>query len=327
MHRVAGVTVTTLAGGANPGTSNGTGTAAKFSNPVNILLDETGELVIADYDSDRLRISTATGTVTTLTNQGDFKHPFGLIWSGDGKLFAQTDYNETGQSAGPAAGVIWQINLSTGAATAKAVGAGRPRGMTTLSNGQIMVSDIERHDIRILNPTSGELTSVAGASGCRGFADGSGGQAKFDAPYGMVTLSNGDVLVADLMNHRIRKVTADGKVSTYAGDGTPGLIDGARENARFDQPKDLALDAAGNVYVSDTGNHVIRVIRASGEVETVAGSGASGFDDGDGDEASFYGQEGIDVTPNGKVLYVADGTGGEIEPVPPYHRVRKVSMP
>ncbi len=324
VKQIDGVTVTTLAGTNQSGEADGMGPAASFSNPVNVLLDPTGELVVADYDSGRLRITTSNGAVSTLVNQASFQHPFGLIWTMDGTLIAQTDYNELGESAGPEAGVIWEIDVDAGTATPRATNAGRPRGMATLPSGKIMVADIERHDIRLFDPASGELTPLAGQPGCSGFADGNGAEAQFDRPYGMVVLPDGDVLVADLNNNRIRKITEAGEVSTYAGDGYPDMIDGDLADARFNQPKDLAIDENGNVFVSDTGNHRIRRITPNGKVETVAGDGTAGYDDGDGGAAMFFGQEGIAVTGNGKVVYVADGSGGEVEP---YHRVRKITLP
>lgn len=324
---LSGVTVTTLAGSGSAGTTDGNATTAKFSNPVNLLIDADGAIVVADYDTDRLRMVTPAGAVTTLTNQNVFRHPFGLIWSAQGKLFAQTDYDVNGAATGPQAGAIWEINTQTGAATARAPEAGRPRGMVALPGGEIAVSDTERHDIRLFNPGTGELAPLAGQAGCQGFSNGAAGAAKFDRPYGMVALGNGDILVADMMNHRIRRVTMAGEVSDFAGDGVPDMVDGDAGSARFNMPKDLAIDAAGNVYVSDTGNHRIRRIRANGTVETIAGDGTAGHADGNGNKARFYGQEGIDVTPNGKLIYVADGTSGEIEPVPPYHRIRKIALP
>ena len=89
-------------------------------------------------------------------------------------------------------------------------------------------------------------------------------------------------------------------------------------------PQDLAIDSQGNVFVSDSGNHRIRRISMNGKVETVAGDGTAGFKDGDGIKSRFFGQEGIDVTADGKTLYVADGTGGEPQP---YNRVRKITLP
>lgn len=323
VEQIADVRVTTIAGTAVAGVADGTGDEAGLSNPVNVLLTEDNEVIVADYDSGRLRLSTAAGAVTTLTTQAKFQRPFGMVWSGDGRLFVQTDYNEDGVTGGPGAGVIWEVDTASGEATPAATETGRPRGMATLPNGKIAVADIERHDIRIFDPQTGELTPLAGKAGCNGFNDGTGAEAQFDRPYGMVVNDDGDLLVADLNNHRIRKVTLDGTVSTVLGDGYPDMVDGDLASARLNMPKDLAIDSSGAVFVSDTGNHRIRRIKG-GVIETVAGDGKAGFADGDGDAARFFGQEGLDVTADGKTIYVADGSGGEVEP---YHRLRKITLP
>jgi DNA-binding beta-propeller fold protein YncE len=110
----------------------------------------------------------------------------------------------------------------------------------------------------------------------------------------------------------------------FVGGGGDGTVDGAVAAARFSQPKALAVDAAGNVYVSDTGAHRIRRVAPDGTVTTVAGSGVAGYADGQGAQAMFWGQEGIAVTSDGHTLYVADGTGGEEGT--PYNRIRKITI-
>lgn len=323
VHVVAGVTVSTLAGSSVAGSSNGLGAAAHFDNPVNLVLDNSGHLVIAEYDGGRLRVSTTAGDVTTLTNQSSFARPFGLVVTATGKLLVQTDWNELGQNTGPLGGVIWSV-AANGAATALVTQAGRPRGMLALADGRVVLADISRHDLRILDPVQKTMTPLAGLAECPSFADGTGASARFSRPYGMVLTSAGTILVVDQGNHRIREVTLAGEVTTFAGNGVPDMIDGDLAAARFDTPQDLAIDAAGNVYVTDWGNHRIRRIAANGAVETLAGDGTAGFQDGAGAQARFFGQEGIAVKADGTALYVADGSGGEIEP---YHRIRRIALP
>ena len=102
------------------------------------------------------------------------------------------------------------------------------------------------------------------------------------------------------------------------------MVDGPCTSAAFNAPRAVAADSAGNVYVSDIGNHVIRRISAACTVETAAGDGTAGFNDGVGTDAEFYGQEGIAVTPDGATVYVADGNGGDGSA---YHRVRALTIP
>ena len=320
---VLGVVVSTLAGSATEGSTDDVGALASFYNPVNVALDPAGDLYVSDFDNGRIRKVTSTGVVTTLTNQANFIRPFGIVFGAGANLYVQTDKDPLGQG-GPLAGTFWGIAIPGGLATPIAADIGLPRGLGALPSGEIVLSDGYHHRIRKIDPTTGVITEIAGMDGCPGFADASGTAARFHRPYGVVVTSGGDILVADQHNHRIRQVTLAGDVTTFAGDGVAGMVDGPIGGARFDEPQDLAIDAAGNLYVSDNGNHRIRRISA-GIVETLAGDGTAGFQDGDGEQARFYGQEGLDVTPDGKTVYVADGTNGE--PLLPYHRIRKIAVP
>jgi sugar lactone lactonase YvrE len=183
--------------------------------------------------------------------------------------------------------------------------------------------------IYLMDPGTAAITPLAGANDTAGFQNGTGAAALFNRPYGVSLMPNGDIVMADQNNNRIRRITQAGVVTTYAGDGTPAYRDGPRQQARFDGPQDVAADAAGNVYVTDCNNQLIRRISAAGVVTTVAGVfNVAGFRNGNGPQALFYGQEGIALSANGKVVYVADGTKGEDDPtIPPYHRVRKIVLP
>ncbi|NUO47293.1 MAG: hypothetical protein HOV80_00395 [Polyangiaceae bacterium] len=323
VNQIDGVSVSTIAGSDVAGNSDAPPTT--FSNPANVVLGPQAKLFVADFDNGRVRTIDTSGNVATLTDQTGFARPFGLVGSQDGKLIVQTDFNEQGGNGGTSGGVLWLVDPGTGVAAVLASGVGRPRGLARLPNGMIAMSDVERHDIRLFDPGTSAITDLAGKAGESGLEDGSGGAARFDRPYGMVVSTDGDILVADQNNHVIRRVTTSGEVSTFSGiPGAKGMVDGGRDKARFNKPQDLAIDGAGNVYVSDVGNHRIRRISPSGEVETVAGDGTAGFKDGSGGESRFFGQEGIDVEADGSVLYVADGTNGEVEP---YHRIRAVALP
>ena len=238
------------------------------------------------------------------------------------EIYVGTDYDEKGVNAGPAGGVLWRLNGGDEPPTALALKAGRPRGLVAMDGAVLAVTDVEGHDLRSFDIESQTFSDYSGKRGCPGFADGTLEQARFNRPYGLVRLPNGDLIIADQLNHRLRRVSSTGDVTTFAGDGAAGLIDGPVAKSRFNMPQALALDSAGNLYVSDVGNHRIRRISALGVVETVAGDGSAGFKNGDGKTAKFSGQEGIAV--NDGVIYLADGTSGEVAP---FHRVRKITLP
>lgn len=319
VHVVPNVTVETVAGSAVAGSADGTGATAQFDNPVGVAVESTGALLVTEYDSGRLRRIAPDGTTSTLAT--GFVQPFGLLATPDA-IYVQTDRDQYGNK-GPTTGTIWRVSPAGGVPEIVLPNLGWPRGLARLFDGRIAISDRDRVTVSIFNPGDGSMTPLAGA-GIDGFFDGKGAVARFDDPYGVSVLPDGSIVLADRENHCIRRVTMDGLVTVFAGDGKPGMRDHTDKlQARFDSPIDVVVDASGNVYVSDTGNHRIRRITAAGVVETIAGDGTAGFADGAGVAARFYGQEQLDITPDGKTLYLADGTNGETTK-PPYNRVRRI---
>jgi len=318
------VTVSTLAGGATAGTTDGPSGTGQLSNPVSVVIEPAGTLAVSDFDNDRLRrVVAADGTLSTVTGQSNFTRPFGLVVAG-GRLYAQTDNSPSGMH-GPTSGTIWLIDGASGMATAVGPDLGRPRGLAALSDGRLALADYQNQRVRVFDPAGGAAADLAGMQGCPGSATGTGSAARFVQPLAVAVLAGDRIIVADRGAHVLREVSPDGVVIAFAGDGGAGTIDGPRAGARFSAPAALAADAAGDVFVSDTGAHRIRRIAADGTVTTVAGDGAGGFMNGPGNAAEFYGQEGIAVTPDGATIYVADGTAGDDSPGP-YHRIRKITI-
>ena len=130
------------------------------------------------------------------------------------------------------------------------------------------------------------MVSTLAGSGTSGYADGTGTSAQFNSPIGVAVDGAGNVYVADRYNHRIRKITTSGVVSTLAG-STSWLYRWYRDIGSVLLSYGVAVDGAGNVYVADESNHRIRKITASGVVSTLAGSGTSGYTDGTGTSAKF----------------------------------------
>jgi sugar lactone lactonase YvrE len=317
------VVVDTLAGNAAFGSMDGAAAVATFSNPVSVIVEPVGTLIVCDFDSDRIRRVDMLGTVSTVTSTAPgFLRPFGLGYGADGSLYVDTDYNPSGVK-NKTSGTIWRLDPATGAVTVVATNLGRPRGFAGLPDGRLMLADYQNARVRLLDPMTGAVSDLAGDPACPGMADGQGTAARFDAPYSIAPLPDGSCVVADYENHRLRRVTLTGQVTTYAGDGGSGTVDGPRLAARFVEPKSIVADAAGNIYVADADAHTIRRVGNDGTVTTVAGDGIAGFKDGPGSQAEFYGEEGITISADGRTLFVADGNGGEADP---YNRIRRITL-
>ncbi|MGV3616962.1 MAG: SMP-30/gluconolactonase/LRE family protein [Fimbriimonas sp.] len=307
---------TVVAGGPTAGADDGSIVTATFRNPVNVAADSDGTVYVCDFDNDVVR-AISDGQVRTLVDQANFTRPFGITLGEDGTLYVQTDANDDG-ARDASTGTVWRVDKRTGVATVVARNLGRPRGILGLPDGRIAMANLTRSTIEILNPGTGAVTPLAGQADTPGFAEGTGAAAQFDRPYGMALDGDGSLLVADQNNHRIRRVTLAGVVTTFAGTGTPGGTNGAVGAATFNGPQDVDRAPNGRIYVADTTGHLIRMIR-NGQVTTFAGDGTAGFADGSGQGARFFGLEGMAIAPNGRNLYVADGSGGTEDP---YHRVR-----
>ena len=159
------------------------------------------------------------------------------------------------------------------------------------------------------------VTPLAG-DGRIGARDGAASQAQFADPYGLAWDPHGTLYVSDGGdNDRIRVLHADGSVATLAG-GVEGFQDGQGAAARFNTPSGLALDALGNLYVADTGNHAIRKVTPAGVVTTLAGTGRPGYGDGPGAQAQFDGPMGLAIDAAGRVI-VADAYNDRIRAIAP----------
>lgn len=176
---------------------------------------------------------------------------------------------------------------------------------STTSPSKLYVSNTDKNVVQTLTLSTSAVATVAGKDGVAGIEDGTGGAARFYAPFG-IALGGSDLYVADTFSHTIRKLTSAGVVSTLAGSaGNSGANDGTGSSARFMTPKSLSSDGT-SVYVTDSGNHTIRKITLStGATTTVAGyAGTLGSSDGSGSAARFNAPFGI--TQAGTNLYVTD---------------------
>ena len=168
------------------------------------------------------------------------------------------------------------------------------------------------------------ISTIAG-DGRTGLLDGAAGEARFADPYGLAFADSGTLYVADGGdNNRIRRLSSEGQVDTLAGGAAEGLRDGRGAAAAFHTPSGLALDAAGNLYVADTGNHAIRKVTPDGSVTTLAGNGTPGFRDGPAAQALFNGPLAVAVDGQGQG-WVADSYNDRVRVIGSDGQVRTVA--
>ncbi|MCX5740938.1 MAG: hypothetical protein NT062_00400 [Proteobacteria bacterium] len=310
----------TLTGSEEAAYLDGVRGRARLNNPVNVLVH--GDVIyVADFDNGKIRQVTADGTTTTLVAQPDFLRPFAMTFGGDGRLYATTD-KATDGTLSDMSGTVWRIEVASGTATVVAARIGRPRGLAWFE-GKLAVSDFTHHVVQLVDPNTGAVTPYAGTWNAAGMVDATGAAARFTQPYGLA-VDGERLLVADFGNHRVRAIAHSGVVTTFAGAGTMGFAEGGTTTAQFHNPQGLAIDQAGDLFVTDTGNFRVRRVRDE-NVDTVAGNGAGGYVDHDNNlAAAFFGLEGLSVSADGTMLYVADGNRGEDRP---FNRVRAVKLP
>ncbi|MFZ6647750.1 hypothetical protein ACO0LO_18650 [Undibacterium sp. TJN25] len=178
-------------------------------------------------------------------------------------------------------------------------------------SGNVYISDDYSYVIRKLS-ASGQLSVLAGA-GFPGYADGNGSAAKFNGAGSMVTDSSGNLYVTDLYNHAIRKIGPDGTVTTLAGNGKAGDMDGKGTEAQFNLPQGLAIDATGNLFVSEPQSGLIRKVTPDGIVSTFAGGPQCCYANGNGNLLSLNALT-IDSSGN---LYGVDTTNDLVIKITP----------
>lgn len=311
------LTVSTLAGGSEPGLVDGTGAMARFNYPCGMVADAAGNLYVADQSNHSIRKITTTGEVSTFAGTGVagfadgdrtqamFNHPYGLAIDSKGSLYVGDVDNHAIRIISPEGVVRTLAGGRKGYSDRDGDLAmfNHPYGVAVDANGNVYVADSYNNTIRKVTP-EGSASTFAG-NGNDGFVDGPALNAEFYVPIGIVMDSGGNIYVGDEGNSSIRKITADGVVTTLAGNGQFSFADGVGRAAIFNAPGALAIDAEGNIFVADYLNNCIRKVSPSGEVRTIAGSLEKGFADGDPDEAKFYYPFGIAVDTTG-TIYVGD---------------------
>jgi sugar lactone lactonase YvrE len=332
--------VTTLIGwNKSPGTIDGQGNAARFTLPADLALRQ-GTMYAAQQDyltqpaqpdwNATVRAVSAGGFTRSLRQPSrEFFSLTELNWRAAGVAVDTGGTVYVTRSCGivksdvaagwlPVAGSqirMWGVQTYVGIypSTCGLVDASgsdarfsSPHGIAVDATGTLYVADTGNYVVRKIT-TDGTVTTLAGLAGSQGSDDGAGSAARFAGAWGIAIDTTGTLFVTDRSNHTIRRVTAQGIVSTIAGlAGSSGSADGVGSAARFNEPTGIAVGADGTLYVADTGNSTIRTIATDGSVSTIGGlAGAIGSTDGVGAAARFWAPEGITVDELGTV-YVAD---------------------
>ncbi len=276
---IAQESVRTLAGlPETPGAVDAAGALARFNDPAGVVVTADGTIFVADSRNHVIRRLATNGVVSTL------------------------------------AGALGQAGAMDGAGGAARFDS--PSGVALAADGALIVSDTGNHTLRRVT-LAGAVSTLAGAAGMADFSDGAGAAARFNSPLGLAVGAGGIIFVADCGNHVIRRVAMDGAVTTFAGVGEVwGWRDGTGTNALFYNPVGVAVDAGGELFVSDANNHIIRRIATNAVVTTFAGAvGVDGAADGPAATARFGKPAELALDTRGN-LYVADAL---------LHTIRKIT--
>lgn len=267
---------TTFAGSGVAGSSDGTATTSSFNEPWAIANDTLGNLYVADTKSYKIRKIDSNGNVTTVAGTGVF-----------------------GTTNGP-------VNVSR---------FGFSSGIAVTKDGSIIyVADYNTHVIRKIE--NGIVSNLAGIVYIVGSNDGAGSTATFNHPHSIEIDNSGNLIVSDSWNNTLRKITPLGNVSTFAGNGLIGGIDGPTTACSFNYPWDITVDTLGNIFVLDGYNFTVRKISSSNIVTTYVGTAlALGSADGVGAAARFNNAAGMVYNHADKAIYIADTKNNTIRKV------------
>ena len=287
-------TISTFAGNGVAGFAGdgGAATAANLRFPNAITFDGAGNAYIADSFNSRIRKVSPTGTITTFAGTGTFG------FAGDG-----------------------------GAATSAAIN--RPYGLAFDKAGNLYFADTYNDILRKVTVSSGLVSTVGGFMEGFGGDGGPASAASFDTPTAIIFDAAGNLYIADTLNHRVRKIGTDGNISTIAGTGQASSAGdgGPATKATLNTPEGLAVDSAGNLYVSETAGHRVRRIAPDGTITTIAGNGSGGFqgDGGPATQASLFYPKGIVVDQSSGNLYIADWLNSRVRVVTPDGNINTVA--
>ena len=344
VHVAPGMITTYVGTGANGYSGDGgASTSAQIKNPEGVAVAPNGDLYVADSDNHAIRrVNFLTGVITTVAGTGNpgysgdgaaatackLSFPEDVAVLANGDIYIADTGNHAIRKVVAATGTISTIagtgnpgsTGDFGPATAAKLNS--PRGIAVASNGDVYIGDRSNNKIRKVTALTGLISTYAGTGTAGFFGDGGlAAAARLKTPQGLHLQTNGDLYFTDSGNNVVRKIVAITTIiTTVAGTGTAGYTGdgGAATSGRLDAPEAVHLAPSGDLYISDTGNHVVRrVLAGSGTIATIAGTGAAGYagDGGPATLAQFNRPRGIAVTTTG-TYYISDKNN---------HRIRKVT--
>ncbi|WP_207535015.1 NHL repeat-containing protein [Desertivirga arenae] len=319
--------VSTYAGTAQSGSRDGQRQVASFNYIKGLAIDKYGNLIVADALNHKIRKINTSGFVTTVAGNGTegsmdgpvsiatFYQPEGVTVDRYGNIYVSDQGNKIRKisTTGHVTTYAGSGNYGSNDGPAKQASFKYAGDMAFDAEGNLFIADVQGYKIRKVSP-EGMVSTFAG-TGEPGAKDGPANKATFLEPLGIAVDQAGNVYVSD-GNHKIRKITRKGLVSTYAGTGKPFSADGSAHRASFYLPGSLALDEYGNLYVSEGGAYKVRKVSPEGFVFTIAGSGERGDKDGAGNKANFDGPTGIAFDRFGNI-FVGDGFNNKVKLVSP----------
>lgn len=322
-------TITMIAGSATA-TSLGDGgpaTRARLSHPEQLAVDASGNVYIADTRNARVRKVSPEGTITTIAGSGKMGplgdggparaaglYPSGVAVDGKGNVYITDNAHERVRKVTPdgtittiaGTGRVGPVKGDGGPATSATLW--NPHALAIDGQGNLFIAGTSNQRVRKVGP-DGTITTIAG-TGRQGFSGdrGPATSARLHDPYGVAVDGHGNVYIADRDNHRVRRVSPGGRITTIAGTGSAGYSGdgGPASAARLHDPRGVAVDAHGNLYIADSQNFRIRMV-SGGTITTVAGTGTSGSsgDGGPPSSAQLVYPTGVAVDGKGN-LYIGD---------------------
>jgi len=257
---------------------------SEFSGPEDVALDSLGNIYIADTGNAYIRKITTDGMLNSIAGDGS------IGYSGDG-------------------------GLATGA------GLYQPTAIVVDAAGDVYIADTEDDRVRMIGAANLDINTIAGNS-FPGYAgdNGPAGASQLNTPTGVAVDSAGNLYVADSLNGRIRKIPKSATISTVAGNGVYSYSGdgGPAAKAEAYVPQGVAVDASGNRYIADSGNHVVRKVAANGTITTIAGNGTAGFggDGGSAASSQLNTPTGVAVDKSGNI-YIADSGNNRVRKIAP----------